>query len=505
VEQITPILGMSISDDELDIMKQELRSESPFPSRFQAKRKSLFYLTKDKGTCTPGHNPKRDGCTPATGSSSNRESSSSETAKEQLGTIPERVARKVKKAPPPPGEKIAPTKHPYTPDPTKIQADTGLPCCARVGVPAMSAPPPPKLIPRLDELTERERAVESRFADAYLKDHEKFLDDYQRGRNHVIGFELKLPDAAKFAAAAKEKGIELKVKHDDKKNQDEVTLFGEFGPLKAFMQEQNVTSNSPLYEIGDAPNIFNTDDAKLLSPDYNPKGVSPDLVKNARGLYNITVHQTANALAKRAFLKYLDDTVVHLPEDKRIVLVTSGGCAAGKGFALKGTEEGRMMSKEAAAIWDAAGEQNATENVWVLAECEKRGIKPIFAFIHADPISRWENPESGVIERASRNGRMVDGKLYSDSYALGANNFNAFHQEHKNNPNVRFMILDNSKPGTIKKLDKIPEEALSQDSDEIYARVSKVLDERANKLAPAIVRGGSLGRRIWEEAPEVKS
>ncbi len=29
-------------------------------------------------------------------------------------------------------------------------------------------------------------------------------------------------------------------------------------------------------EIGDAPNIFNTDDAKLLSPDYNPQGKGED-------------------------------------------------------------------------------------------------------------------------------------------------------------------------------------------------------------------------------------
>jgi hypothetical protein len=269
----------------------------------------------------------------------------------------------------------------HSPDPTDDPNHDGIPDASRVGVPAFSTPPPPPVIPRLPNLNQEERQVEDRFAKHFEAD----------------------PDGV--AAAYVEK-------------------------LKS-------------REIGDAPNVFNTDDAKLLSGDYNPQGVDQNEVFDARSKYNVAVHQTANAIAKRAFVKYLDDVVRGLPEDRRTVLVTSGGVASGKGYAIGQVESVNEVAQSVGAVWDAAGEQNATENPWILEQCKQRGIKPIFVFVHADPAQTWENPKRGVIERAQKKGRMVDARLFADSYAIGAKNFKAFYDKHKDSGDADFVILEN--------------------------------------------------------------
>ena len=337
------------------------------------------------------------------------------------------------KARPPRGEKIVNPPVVHAPNPMLIDKKTGVTKSARVGLPGMEAPPPPKSIPRLPNLTEVEREVESKFADAFLAD----------------------PD----------------------------------GVARAYIEKLKSR------EIGDGPNIFNTDDAKLLSPDYNPKDADDDDVKDARSKFNVCVHQTANAIAKRAFLQYLDE----LPEDKRTVLVTSGGVAAGKGHALANAAGTSELAGSVGAIWDAAGEQNGTENPWILEECEKRGIKPIFAFVHADPVNTWENPERGVVERAGKKGRMVDARLFADSYAIGAKNFKKFHE--KNAGRAQFIFLDNtSKP---KQVDGMPKAAVRLSAEKIYRRAIDVLKKRAKRIKPAVARGGSIGQRIWGKPKEV--
>lgn len=87
--------------------------------------------------------------------------------------------------------------------------------------------------------------------------------------------------------------------------------------------------------VGDGPNVFATDEAKNLYADWKgtmvagPDGkmdFSPE-TKAFRSEFNTALHATANALAKRAFVKYLDDVVSKLPEEKKHVLVTAGGVA----------------------------------------------------------------------------------------------------------------------------------------------------------------------------------
>jgi len=300
---------------------------------------------------------------------------------------------------------------------------------ARVGL-CGSCVSPPQPIPRLPNLTVEERSAEHRFATAFETHPEELVDFYLK----------KLKSG----------------------------------------------------EIGDAPNVFSTDDAKLLSPDYNPAGKSDEEIRDARSTLNLAVHQTANAVAKRAFMKHLD-TLQSLPEGHphKTVLITSGGVASGKGYALGNVDEASSIAKTVGAVWDAAGEQNATENEWVHSELTKRGLNGVFVYVDSDPTDTWENPQRGVIERAGKKGRMVDARLFADSYAEGAKNFKAFHDKYKDK--TQFLILQNrGKPHLV---NEMPQEAFVN-GDALYKRASKVIDEKTD-IRPAVRRGASIGRRVW--------
>jgi hypothetical protein len=344
------------------------------------------------------------------------------------------------------GEKETPQGEFYLPNLTAKNSATGIVDHARVGVPAMTVPPPPK-IPRLPNLSKKQRKVESRFADAYEKDPEKMARKY----------------------------------------------------LKALRKRK----------VGVEPNIFATDDVKALNPDWNPSaiGVGEELdedTKKAMAKYNTAVHQTANAIAKRAFLVYLDDVVAKLPEDKRRVLITNGGCAAGKGSTLASSTNpddphyGMLpASEQVGAIWDAAGEQNATENAWIYAECKKRGIAVTCAYVWADPKDTWEGSDRGVIRRAMRKGRMVDARLFADSYAEGAKNMSDFVKQNRYAEGLDFVFIDNRSKSEPKILSDFPDETLKWKSEDIYASAVKSLKAHEADLDPALVKGGLNGEKIW--------
>jgi HK97 family phage portal protein len=310
----------------------------------------------------------------------------------------------------------------YTPDVTGDSNKDGVTDAARVGVPAMDVPPPPK-IGRLPNLEPHERAVESAFVSHFESDPEKVSSQF----------------------------LEVVRKSGD-------------------------------------PPTFGTDDAKCLTDAWS----HPDSTIRAmnRATLNTCLHQTANAIAKRSFLTHLDT----LSEGDEI-MVTVGGCGAGKGFALKSNPDALELKNKSKAIWDSAGDQNATENPWILKEAEERGLKVTFVYVHADPKVQWADPNRGVVKRAAdpKDGRMVDAKVFADSYAIGAKNHHAFHQANKDNPNARFVFLDNT--GTPKRVDGVPQAALDLDSDELAAFAEREVEKSS---APEHVKRGALvGRRIW--------
>jgi hypothetical protein len=232
---------------------------------------------------------------------------------------------------------------------------------------------------------------------------------------------------------------------------------------------------------------FGTDDVKALAAAWQ----DPD----NRARYNIALHQTANAIAKRAFLERLDELK---PGDR--ILVTNGGCGAGKGYALKNVAETKSLAQQVGAIWDSAGDQNSTENTWVMAEAQKRGIRPVFAYVHADPFDAWASEKKGVVFRANnpKDGRMVDADVFADSYAIGAKNFAAFQAKHEKDAD--FIYLENK--DTPKVLSAFPREALGVDRNKLRRFAHETVGKRSSSLRPSVTRGALIGSRIWSKPNE---
>lgn len=356
-------------------------------------------------SCSPGH----------TGGSAGASNSVAESAKDAVASEPT--------SPP-----LVSRGKTYKPNVEADHNGDGVADYARVGVPAMSVPPPPP-VGQLPNLTPRERAVEQKFIRAFHADPE--------------------------------------------------------GMASAFYRE--VTAGTKPGE----PKTFGTDDAKVLSAAWTD-GTLGQRSQN-RATLNNALHQVANAVAKRAFVKELDSL-----KTGDEVMVTVGGCGAGKGYALKNVPKALEMKQRSKVVWDSAGDQNATENPWIQHEAEKRGLKVNYVFVHADPYSQWAHPERGVVKRAQdpNDGRMVDAKVFADSYAMGAKNHQAFYENNKDNPSARFVFLSNGKGGP-KQLDGIPREALEVDRKELADYATSHI---AISHAPAHVKRGALqGVRIWKQ------
>ena len=238
------------------------------------------------------------------------------------------------------------------------------------------------------------------------------------------------------------------------------------------------------------PNTFSTDDAKMLSPDYR------DTVEG-KALYNVAVHQAANAIAKQSFLEYMDQVVAKLPEGQRTVMVTAGGCASGKGYSLNNVESAKAVAAKVGAVWDTAGEQNGTELPWVLKEASARGIKAVFAYVDADPTQTF----SRVVSRAAKEGRMVDVDLFADSYAIGAKNFANFSAKNSDKASFIYLSGRTAKP-TL--LDRFPKEALV-DRDTVFNAAQSYLKDHVKEIPPYVLRGATVGHRAWRGATKMAS
>jgi HK97 family phage portal protein len=266
--------------------------------------------------------------------------------------------------------------------------------------------------------------------------------------------------------------------------EDSFISFFEASPDKVSSQFRSLCVDQ-----GDPP-TFGTDDAKCLADVWSED--DPEQRATNRATLNVALHQAANAIAKRSFVDHLDTLS---PGDE--IMVTVGGCGAGKGFALKNVPEAQALKSKSKAVWDSAGDQNATENPWVLKEAESRGLKVTFVYVHADPKVQWADPNKGVVKRASdpKDGRMVDARVFADSYAIGAKNHDAFHQANKENPNARFVFLDNTSKPTL--VDGVPKAALELDAAELAAFADREVEKSS---APDRVKAGAtVGRRIWKK------
>jgi hypothetical protein len=343
-------------------------------------------------------------------------------------------------------------------DPNADENKDGITDAARVGIPAASMSPPPKLH-RLNGLNEAQQKVEEDWNSQIESNTDAMTDAY----------------------------------------------------LKSVMDDAAASGGPP---------EFVTDNVKLLQPDYRGKQqeftdkegkkkmVATPETQAWRAKNNVLLHQGANAVAKKAFLKTLDD-LAKLPDGdpRKSVLVTSGGVGSGKGYALKkGPDQAKALKANAGAVWDAAGEQNATENTWVLEEAKKRGIKSTFMFLDAPPERQWADPKMGVVQRAADpegEGRMVDARLFADSYSLGPKNFKAFQEKHDKklggSGEADFLVINTWEEGEkgpkMVIADKVDDRSANADSEKLYEFATKVIQTKAP--TEAIKEGATIGQKIW--------
>ena len=243
-------------------------------------------------------------------------------------------------------------------------------------------------------------------------------------------------------------------------------------------------------------NVFETDAAKNL---YGEWALSQSSESRAefRATMNTALHGTANAIVKRAFLMHLDS--MSDEEKAKGLLVTVGGCGAGKTYAMSQCVDQipELNTKKAGAVWDSAGDQNGTESPWLLKEAKKRGIKTTYVYVSADAENSWANEKRGVVARAQlpADGRMVDAHVFADSYVIGAKNHEAFSKKHAKDAN--FIFLTSGK--TIDRVAGVPDSDLKRTRGGLLAFAQKTI--RTGKTIPKrIRRGAMIGSRIWSRA-----
>ncbi|MFO0724182.1 MAG: hypothetical protein U1E65_10395 [Myxococcota bacterium] len=283
----------------------------------------------------------------------------------------------------------------------------------------------------------------------------------------------------------------------------------------------------------DGGNVIEPDNAKLLSPRYS----RPDLVKQIHSLEeqikqlrvmadegsttaadrigqlelkiehakreigksraesNIPLHMTATVIARLALVQALDDLAADksIPADKKTLLITCGGCAAGKGTSLTKAGETVPQVKTASLVYDTDGETSGVFNKFAMEEALKRGIKPIFLYVHADPKDAWGR----VYSRAAQVGRMVSEEPFLDSHVDSPRNFQEFHAAHKHDKDVTFLIIDNSKGGKPELVSELPSYCLTYDRDELRNVIRQQTDTA--QVDPHAQKIARRSRKIWHD------
>ncbi len=172
-----------------------------------------------------------------------------------------------------------------------------------------------------------------------------------------------------------------------------------------------------------------------------------DSVRQYRAINNSVLHQTANAVAKKAFENYMDKN------PGKEIIVTLGGCASGKGFglenpgAVKGTHNGKSMTDliggKNKVIWDSAGDQGGDEMNWIANVAKKANSKVTVIYTVAPSTASAKN----AIVRVQAQGRLVAAQTFNESYTKTEVNYKNFKAANETNPNYTFVMINNPGAG----------------------------------------------------------
>lgn len=381
------------------------------------------------------------------------------------------------------------------------------------------------------ELTRRVKGSPSA-ARAELAKIETLLDDVLRRKDTFFDARTTSPAESTHRKSVEDTAHALLTQPLDAANPFEVKLLPNLSPKERIVETEFTTAfklkghrmvheflknvRSGMYG---PPNVIAPDDAKMLSPRFAradvfaaaPGGVtqleqldpeSKRKVQQSRAETNIPLHMTATVIARLALVQALDDLAKDpsIPADQKTLLVTCGGVAAGKGYAVKNASDDIAgLVKSASLVYDTDGETSGTFNEFVMKACQERGIHPLFVYVHADANVAWER----VFSRAAKEGRMVSEEPFLDSHVDSPRNFAAFHEAHKDDktrtgaPAATFVIIDNAS-GSPQLVSAMPEQALKQDRD----RLRHDIKQKTNAIAEVpefVVKCAKRGEKLWPE------
>lgn len=226
--------------------------------------------------------------------------------------------------------------------------------------------------------------------------------------------------------------------------------------------------------------LISADEWKEVSPEFSAN-------KGTRSQLSVDVHEPGSRAAKRMYQEALDQEA---PEGrKNLVVATAGGSGAGKTSAIKRVPELQRDVDAAQVILDSNLSTLKSARGYIQDALDHDKVFH-YVYVQRDPVDSMVN---GALPRAMGKGRTVPVGVLAHNHPDSWNVFNTLREEFKDNQNVIFTVVDNTRghgnaiistPEAVAGMrHQVPESELRQAVEDAYER--KDINEH--------VRAGTLG------------
>ena len=216
-------------------------------------------------------------------------------------------------------------------------------------------------------------------------------------------------------------------------------------------------------------NVINPDNAKELSVDYRA-----DRSANASA-----VHEPSSWLAKQVYKQLLEEPTK--PGQYKSAFFMTGGPGVGKTTAINGNKTLSSIISNSHAVVDGTF-ANANSAQKKIDQALAAGHTAIVAYVHRDPSDAFEN---GILKRASKvdangeSGRTVPISWAANSYVNVRKSLDGLVDHYKDNPNVHFVGIDNSRGMGNAKFMKYQDLPPMKDTpEELSKKFSDILEKK---------------------------
>lgn len=213
--------------------------------------------------------------------------------------------------------------------------------------------------------------------------------------------------------------------------------------------------------------VINMDDARELCPEYAES-------REGRTAYMQATNQTAWRIAQAAYAKALDHEVAE--GHSHVVVFTAGGPGSGKSSGLGSSKSLSDTVKNCHVLFDSSEAQPG-----MIRAALDHGLKVHVIYTYRDAEDAFAN---GVLPRAMEMGRPVSARSTARLHVAALNGFEQDRQLFKDDPNVAFSIIDNSRGrGKATVVDSMPQGA-HRDEAALRERLKRATEDayRAGKI-----------------------